>query len=182
MTDRILTREQLDNWGLPHDLTTPDKAAEEPEVAVELHREHTDTRRWASTHSLVFRAPDDGKTYRVTYQEPLTEHQECDEWFDDNEVKAFEVEQRAEIVTRWKRVTGTPATSADAAAHVLFQERLGGWPPSTFPTKLLDAWTSADTANAERLAAAFPEYAAAIALLKSGPQGIEQLRAVADGT
>lgn len=72
-----------------------------------------------------------------------------------------------------------PEISADAAAHVLFQERLGGWPPSTFPTKLLDAWTSADTANAERLALAFPEYAAAIALVRSGPGGIEQLRAIA---
>jgi hypothetical protein len=72
-----------------------------------------------------------------------------------------------------------PEITADAAAHVLFQERLGGWPPSTFPTKLLDAWTSADTANAERLAAAFPEYAAAIALVRSGHQGIEQLRAIA---
>jgi hypothetical protein len=44
---------------------------------------------------------------------------------------------------------------------------------------LLDAWTSADTANAERLAVAFPEYAAAIALVRSGQQGIEQLRAIA---
>ncbi|GGR70846.1 MULTISPECIES: hypothetical protein [Streptomyces] len=72
-----------------------------------------------------------------------------------------------------------PEISADAAAHVLFQERLGGWPPSTFPTKLLDAWTSAGTANAERLAAAFPEYAAAISLVRSGAQGIAQLRAIA---
>ncbi|MER8219730.1 hypothetical protein ABTZ58_03850 [Streptomyces sp. NPDC094143] len=72
-----------------------------------------------------------------------------------------------------------PEISADAAAHVLFQERLGGWPPSTFPTKLLDAWTSADTENAERLALAFPEYAAAIALVRSGQKGVEQLRAIA---
>ncbi|GHI91700.1 hypothetical protein [Streptomyces olivaceus] len=72
-----------------------------------------------------------------------------------------------------------PKIGADAAVHVLFQERLGGWPPSTFPTKLLDAWTSADTANAERLAVAFPEYAAAIALVRSGQQGVEQLRAIA---
>lgn len=70
----------------------------------------------------------------------------------------------------------------ETAAHVLFAERLGGWPPSTFATKLLDTWTSADTDNADRLAVAFPEYAAAIALVKSGQQGIEQLRAIADGT
>ncbi|MFF6829597.1 hypothetical protein [Streptomyces longwoodensis] len=73
----------------------------------------------------------------------------------------------------------TAPITPDAAAHVLFQERLGGWPPSTFPTKLLDAWTSADTENAERLALAFPEYAAAIALVRSGPDGIAQLRAIA---
>lgn len=66
----------------------------------------------------------------------------------------------------------------ETAAHVLFAERLGGWPPSTFATKLLDTWTSADTDNADRLAVAFPEYAAAIDLVKSGQQGIEQLRAI----
>jgi hypothetical protein len=71
---------------------------------------------------------------------------------------------------------------SEPAAHVLFQERLGGWPPSTFAAKLLNLWTSADTANAECLATAFPEYAAAIALVKSGPSGIEHLRAIADGT
>ncbi|MFJ4682003.1 hypothetical protein [Streptomyces sp. NPDC088789] len=80
-------------------------------------------------------------------------------------------------------MTHQPASiTPDAAAHVLFQERLGGWPPSTFPTKLLNAWTSADTANADRLALAFPEYAAALDLLRSGPDGIEQLRAIADGS
>jgi hypothetical protein len=72
--------------------------------------------------------------------------------------------------------------SSEVAAHVLFQERLGGWPPSTFASKLLNLWTSADTDNADRLAAAFPEYGAALALLKSGQTGIEQLRAIADGT
>ncbi|MFE1849915.1 hypothetical protein [Streptomyces sp. NPDC059489] len=71
---------------------------------------------------------------------------------------------------------------SDVAAHVLWQDRLGGWPPSTFSTKLLDAWTSADTANAERLAIGFPDYAAAIALVKSGQQGIQQLRAIAGDT
>ncbi|MEU5596614.1 hypothetical protein [Streptomyces sp. NPDC020298] len=110
MTTRILTRDQLDDWGLPYDLIEEDEAADHPEAAVELHREQTDTRRWASTHTLVFRAPDDGKTYRVTYQEPLTEHQECDPWFDDREVNAFEVKQRAQIVTRWTRVTDQPPT------------------------------------------------------------------------
>ena len=67
----------------------------------------------------------------------------------------------------------------ETAAHVLFAERLGGWPPSTFAAKLLDTWTSADTDNADRLAVAFPEYAAAIDLVRSGEQGVEQLRDIA---
>ncbi|MFF7485592.1 hypothetical protein ACFZBC_08850 [Streptomyces luteogriseus] len=67
----------------------------------------------------------------------------------------------------------------ETAAHVLWQDRLGGWPPSTFASKLLSLWTSADTDNADRLAVAFPEYAAAIALVKSGQDGIQQLRAIA---
>lgn len=67
----------------------------------------------------------------------------------------------------------------ETAAHVLWQDRLGGWPPSTFATKLLSLWTSADTDNADRLAVAFPDYAAAIALVRSGQQGIEQLRTIA---
>ncbi|WP_328846150.1 hypothetical protein [Streptomyces sp. NBC_00258] len=75
-----------------------------------------------------------------------------------------------------------PTIGAEAAAHVLFQERLGGWPPSTFASKLLDLWTSADTTHAEHLEDAFPEYAAAIALVKKGQPGIEQLRAIADRT
>lgn len=66
----------------------------------------------------------------------------------------------------------------ETAAHVLFTERKGGWPPSTFAAKLLDTWTSADTDNAEHLADAFPEYAAAIALVRSGEQGVRQLRLI----
>lgn len=69
--------------------------------------------------------------------------------------------------------------TAETAAHVLFLECLGGWPPSTFGTKLLNLWTSADSGNAERLAVSFPEYGAALALLRSGTAGIEQLRAIA---
>lgn len=92
------------------------------------------------------------------------------------------VAEAAEMLNAITAAQPDPEISTDVAAHVLFQERLGGWPPSTFSTKLLDAWTSADTANAERLAVAFPDYAAAIALVRSGQTGIDQLRAIADGT
>jgi hypothetical protein len=76
----------------------------------------------------------------------------------------------------------SPTISSDVAAHVLWHEAKGGWPPSTFASKLLHLWTSADTGNAEHLANAFPEYAAAIGLMRSGQQGIEQLLAIADGS
>lgn len=104
MTTRTFTRQQLDDLGLPHELIGEDRAAEYPEMTVELHREQTATRRWASIHELVFRAPDGGLAYRITYQSPLTEHQECDPWFGADEVKAFEVEQRPVTVMRWMRV------------------------------------------------------------------------------
>ncbi|MGW3192175.1 hypothetical protein ACWDBT_30530 [Streptomyces ardesiacus] len=78
-----------------------------------------------------------------------------------------------------EELTAGIAIPMETAAHVLWQDRLGGWPPSTFATKLLSLWTSADTDNTARLAVAFPDYAAAIALVRSGQDGIQQLRAIA---
>lgn len=181
MTDRTFTREQLEAWDLPGAW-----ADDAPEI---LHREQVDTRRWVSVNELIFRAPDDGKAYRVYYDQGLTESQEdTDPWNDDREIKGTEVEQRAKTTMVWEDIRAEAASAeqpaapeipAETAAHVLFQERLGGWPPSTFAMKLLNLWTSADTANANRLAVAFPGYAAAIALVKSGQPGITQLRAIA---
>lgn len=101
MTSRTFTRQQLNDLGLPYELIEEDRAAQYPAMTVELHREQTDRRRWASTHKLIFRAPDDGMAYRITYQSPLTEHQECDPWFDADEVKATEVEQRPVVAQQW---------------------------------------------------------------------------------
>jgi len=181
MTERIFSREQLEAWDLPDAW-----ADDAPEI---LHREQIDSRRWVSVNELVFRAPDDGKAYRVYYDEGLTESQDgTDPWNGDLRVKATEVEQRPKTTMVWEDASSAPAPAeapakvaipSEIAAHVLFQERLGGWPPSTFASKLLDLWTSADTANAASLARAFPEYGAAIALVRSGQQGIDQLRAIA---
>lgn len=177
MTTRTFTREQLDSLGVPFDLPTNPATAPDG-AAIELHDEQIESRRWVAVHELVFRAPDDGKAYRVRYERGLTEVQEdTDPWNYAREIEADEVVQRAQITTVWKPAAET-AISTEVAAHVLFQERLGGWPPSTFAAKLLDAWTSADTANAEHLAVAFPEYGAAIALIRSGEQGVQQLRAI----
>jgi hypothetical protein len=100
---RTFTPDELEEIGVPHELPGDD----DPEVeglAYELHREQTDTRRWSSTHWLVFRAPDDGKTYGVNFQVPLTEYQECDTWFGDVEIEATEVVQVPVTVQRWKPV------------------------------------------------------------------------------
>jgi hypothetical protein len=70
-----------------------------------LHKEQIDTRRWVSVHELVFRAPDDGMTYSVTYEQGLTEDQDdTNPWNYDREVKATEVEQRPVVVQQWKPV------------------------------------------------------------------------------
>jgi hypothetical protein len=79
-----------------------------------------------------------------------------------------------------------PATVADkpviitpaAAAHVLFQENLGGYPAGSYITKLLTAWWQADDENALALSLAYPAYGAAIDLLRM-PNGLDKLRAIA---
>lgn len=108
MTDRTFTREQLEAWNLPDAW-----ADDAPEI---LHREQVDTRRWVSVNELVFRAPDDGKTYRVYYDQGLTESQEdTDPWNYDREIKATEVEQRPKTTMVWEDVR---AVSAPAEAPV----------------------------------------------------------------
>ena len=68
--------------------------------------------------------------------------------------------------------------TADAAAHVLWSEDLGGYPAGSFTAQLLRAWGLADEVNASRLAAGWPQYAAAFALLQQRG-GVEKLRAIA---
>lgn len=100
---RTFTRAQLDALGLPDECGAFEGAAEE------LHCEQVDTRRWESVHELVFRAPDDGRAYRVTYREPLTEMQESDPWNDAREVEAVEVEEYDRTVKAWRPVGEQPA-------------------------------------------------------------------------
>jgi hypothetical protein len=71
-----------------------------------------------------------------------------------------------------------PVISPRVAAHVLWQEGLGGHPAGSFTTALLKAWWAADPANGARLARTWPEYGAAIALLTQ-PGGSNRLRAIA---
>lgn len=101
MPIRTFTIEQLDAWDLPGAW-----ADDSPEI---LHREQVETRRWVSVNELIFRAPDDGKTYQVFYEEGLTETQEdTDPWNGDREVKATEVMQQPVTVMQWQPVKDTP--------------------------------------------------------------------------
>src|SRR5688500_17020479 len=97
MTSRHFTREQLEELDVPY---------------TNLHDEQVDTLRWSEIRSCVFRA-EDGKTYEVTYQVPATEHQECDTWFDENQITATEVEQRPVTVMQWMPV---PPAAEEVAA------------------------------------------------------------------
>lgn len=68
---------------------------------------------------------------------------------------------------------------ADVAAHILWHEGHGGH-VSEFAYRLLDTWSHADDVNTGRLAAAFPDYAAALDLLRE-PDGVGRLQALAAG-
>jgi hypothetical protein len=107
MSARTFTRAQLAAIGVPFECYAEADAV--PEFATELHREQVDTRRWVSVHDLIFRAPDDGKAYRVEYVEGLTEMQEdVSPWeYAGATVEAVEVEQRTRTVevTEWHPVT-----------------------------------------------------------------------------
>lgn len=101
MPTRIYTPEELDAIGVPFECD----ADTESGYAAELHCEQVDTRRWVSVHELVFRAPDDGKAYRVYYEQGLTENQDDhDPWNYEKTIKAEEVELRPVTVQRWSSV------------------------------------------------------------------------------
>ncbi|MEU8805032.1 hypothetical protein [Streptomyces anthocyanicus] len=135
---RVFHRDQLAEWGVPNDMAT-DPATATAHEAVELHRAQVDTRRWVSVHELVFRAPDDGKAYRVTYEQGLTEQQEgTDEWGDRDHVVGELVEEYDRTVKAWRRVADRPAESGaeetrlaladgrDALASVLIRPAADG--------------------------------------------------------
>lgn len=101
MSVRFFTRDQLSAFGVPKTWSATGN-----QVAEHLHTKQVDTRRWESTHEMVFRAPDDGKAYRICYQQGLTEYQDCDTWFDEDLIEAIEVEPREVVVTHWTPVGG----------------------------------------------------------------------------
>ena len=79
---RVFTVEEMDEWDLPW-------GTEKGMVKVNEIVEHT---RWSVLYDLVFQAPDDGKLWRLVYQRPATEMQECDRWPDLEAVQVEAVE------------------------------------------------------------------------------------------
>ena len=99
MPTREFTREALEEMGIPYRHTAePGKAAER------LHEEQVDTRRWVSVHEIIFRVPEDRKTYSVTYEEGLTEQQDADPWDYESTITAQEMEPYVVPVTKWRAV------------------------------------------------------------------------------
>lgn len=177
---RTFTREALAEIGVPFDLVTEAHAHRAPHAAVQLHDKQTEARRWVSVHDLVFRAPDDGRCWQVTYQQGLTEMQEdTDPWNYETTVTATEVVARQTTTTEWVPA-GTPGTTipADVAAHVLHAfGREGGYPAGSFTQKLIALIDQADDNNIQLLRLGFPEYVAAILTIQNNPAGVQHLQA-----
>jgi hypothetical protein len=103
MTSRTFTPEQLEELGVPFELDDD----------AELARDTINSGRWNKTVRLVFRHPDDGIAYLVRYQVGLTEYQDCDLWFGEDEITATEVEQRPVVVQQWKPVDAPASQTLD---------------------------------------------------------------------
>lgn len=88
---RIFTMDEIDEWGLPYeggDIIQSDEVI--------------DHGRWSLWHELIFQAPDDGKFWKLTYQVPATERQECERWPD---LEGVQVEPQWITTVRFLEVT-----------------------------------------------------------------------------
>ncbi|MGW6741699.1 hypothetical protein ACWGDX_13390 [Streptomyces sp. NPDC055025] len=112
MTTRQFTRNELAAIGVPPD--SPDDIEYDDDL---LADEPVTTLKYTALRRVVFRAPDDGKSYAVEYETRLdTGDFEVNEyspedhgWYGDT-VEAVEVEERQVLVTRW-----LPVEEADHA-------------------------------------------------------------------
>ena len=64
-----------------------------------------DSRRWSEVHEIVFKDKD-GKHYEAGYSCGSTEMQEESPWEYEEEVEAWEVEQKEVTVKKWVRKKG----------------------------------------------------------------------------
>lgn len=95
----------LKEWGLPR--------GDDTFGAILIEDEIVETGRWNELHTLVFRAPDDDKFYRVPYNQGLTEVQDYRAWDaedhvvnTDGTVTATEVTPKEIAVVRYVPVEG----------------------------------------------------------------------------
>ena len=105
MNIRTFTADQLDAWHLPEpDSIWGDQAPTILDTDVVHMGDHT------CTKTLVFRAPDDGRHYRIRYEMALADGNYTDPWFDETTVDGIEVVQRPVTVMTWQPVgQDTPA-------------------------------------------------------------------------
>ncbi|MFF1756145.1 hypothetical protein [Streptomyces sp. NPDC058266] len=102
MPVRHFTPAELERLGVPP--AHPDDVDDE----VLLADEFVTTLKYTASRRCVFRAPDDGRTYAVTYEGDLDVGDfevgggtpDGHGWYGDR-VEAVEVEERAVTVTRW---------------------------------------------------------------------------------
>lgn len=97
---RDIPVETLKAWGLPYGYDWEEVKAEILDTTDE------GSGRWESYHCVVFRAPDDGKTYSAAYSEGLTENQDTRPWEYDKTVSCNLVERTTRTVelVEWKPV------------------------------------------------------------------------------
>lgn len=118
-TTRIISRDTAYDWGLPNECASPTDP-QPGSSAVELHDAQTGTRRWVADRTMIFRAPDDGRTYSVDYVLGLSETQDGIspwEYQPAEGVVLTEVEQRPRTVTVTEWVpAGTSAPAEETAA------------------------------------------------------------------
>lgn len=89
---RTFTVEEIDEWDLPWG----------GDPGMVMVNRIFDTSRWSTWHELIFQAPDDGKLWRLVYQRPATEMQECDRWPD---LEAVQVEAVEVTTITYREVT-----------------------------------------------------------------------------
>jgi len=97
---RVFTPDELEAIGVPFEC---DPAVHDS-LAEELYDNLYDTTRWSHVYEFVFRAPDDGKAYRVYYKVGATEEQEQDLWDWESKIYAVEVEEVPVTTTKWVAV------------------------------------------------------------------------------
>jgi hypothetical protein len=96
---RVFTRDELSEMGVPYECDPENGYAEE------LHDALYDTTRWTNVYEFVFRAPDDGKAYRVYYEVGASDSQDdVDPWDYEDKIRATEVELVEVVTTEWKPV------------------------------------------------------------------------------